>query len=202
MFDDFFRQLKDQIITPLARRLSKVSPTTITLITLVVGALGIVLLIQKIYWLALICWIANRILDGLDGTMARVNKQQSDLGGYIDILADFVIYAGVPIALVVGRPSEFGYLSLAFLLATFYVNAASWMYLAAILEKRNHGASTTGELTTVTMPAGLIAGTETIVFYSIFIIWPQYLAALFVIMGVLVVITIGQRLLWAIRHLR
>jgi hypothetical protein len=51
------------------------------------------------------------------------------------------------------------------------------------------------------MPAGLIGGTETIIFYSAFIVFHSVLPWLFGLMGLLVVVTILQRLLWAIRHL-
>jgi phosphatidylglycerophosphate synthase len=143
----------------------------------------------------------NRFLDGLDGSVARLHQRQSDLGGYLDILADFFVYAGYPIALVIGQPAVSSYLGLALLLASFYINSASWLYLAAILEKRNHGIRTRKELTTITMPAGLIGGTETIVFYCLFIIFPTFLVPLFILMGGLVLLTTGQRIVWAIRHL-
>jgi hypothetical protein len=89
--------------------------------------------------------------------------------------------------------------SLLFLLFTFYVNSASWMYLAAILEKRSQQHA--DRLTSIAMPAGLIGGTETIVFYTAFIFFPGVLPWLFSLMGLLVVVTIVQRLLWAVRHL-
>ena len=41
--------------------------------------------------IALILFLINRILDGIDGTMARLSK--TDLGGYYDIVCDFFIYA-------------------------------------------------------------------------------------------------------------
>jgi phosphatidylglycerophosphate synthase len=177
-------------------------PVAVTLIALAVGLVGIVLLTQQYYGWGLACWLLNRILDGLDGSMARVHHRQSDWGGYVDILADFLVYAGFPVALVVGAPSTGGYLSLAFLLACFYLNTASWMYLAAILEKRKHGVRARGELTTITMPAGLIGGTETIIFYSLFLLWPVYLIPLFALMSGLVLVTVGQRVVWASQHLR
>jgi hypothetical protein len=73
------------------------------------------------------------------------------------------------------------------------------MYLAAILEKRH--LSHSQRLTTITMPVGLIGGVETILFYTAFIFFPSYLAWLFALMGLLVVVTIAQRLHWAIHHL-
>lgn len=36
---------------------------------------------------------------GIDGLVARVSGQQTDFGGYLDILCDFVVYAAIPIGL-------------------------------------------------------------------------------------------------------
>lgn len=54
-----------------------------------------------------------------------------------------------------------------------------------------------GELTTVTMPPGLIGGFETVIFFSCFLIFPQYATHLFFLMGFMVCLTIVQRLFWA-----
>jgi hypothetical protein len=81
------------------------------------------------------------------------------------------------------------------------VNAASWMYLAAILERRGAGAAARGELTTITMPRGLVGGTETVVFYALFLALPRTLVPLFILMTALVLVTVMQRLVWAVRRL-
>jgi phosphatidylglycerophosphate synthase len=144
-------------------------------------------------------WYLNRALDGLDGLIARLHDGQSDLGGYVDIVTDYVIYAALPIGLVAGSPSNERYLALAFMLASFYVNSASWMYLAAILEKRF--AHTPDTDTTVVMPAGLIGGFETIIVYGVFLLFPSHIVWLFSIFGVLVFFTAFQRVVWAKRNL-
>jgi phosphatidylglycerophosphate synthase len=200
MVDETLRRVKDWALEPVARPLRGVSPLIITAMALAVGLVGIGLLTQRAYGWGLAAWLLNRGLDGLDGAVARLHRRQSDLGGYLDILADFGVYAGFPIALVAGNPSPAGYLSLAVLLGCFYVNAASWMYLAAILEKRRTRPG--GELTTIAMPAGLIGGTETIIFYTLFILWPAALPLLFWLMAGLVLVTIGQRVVWAVKQLR
>ena len=202
MLDHALRGIKERALTAIAIQIGQVlHPTTITFMAFIMGLIGVWLLVIKQYNLGLIFWLCNRILDGLDGTVARQNKLQSDLGGYLDIVTDFVIYALIPLALVFSDPTLPRYLALAVLLATFYVNAASWMYLAAILEKRAQGSAAQGEMTTITMPAGLIGGAETIIFYSLFMLFPAYIASLFVIMSLLVTVTIGQRLVWAVRQL-
>ncbi len=154
--------------------------------------------------LALACWIGNRLLDGLDGTLARARQGQSDLGGYADLLLDFVVYAAIPVGFVLGAPlAQRDTLALAALalVGTFYVNAASWMYLSALLERRGSGARARGELTSVTMPGGLVGGTETVVFYTLFFLSPGHLVELFLSMAALVAVTIVQRFVWATRHL-
>jgi len=170
--DHVLRGYKDRLLRPLAVALGRVSPNAITLLAMVIGLTAAVMAARQQYVLALALWLASRILDGLDGLSARLTHQQTDFGGYLDIVADFVVYAALPIGLFLGRATTELGVSLALLLGGFYINAASWMYLSAILEKRRAGASARDELTTVTMPAGLVGGTETILFYAAFLIWP------------------------------
>ncbi len=58
-----------------------------------------------------------------------------------------------------------------------------------------------GELTTVAMPATVIGGAETILFYCLFLLWPGALSWLFTLMALLVLVGVGVRLHWARRHL-
>ena len=113
-------------------------------------------------------------------------------------MADFAIYALLPIALVVSNPSLSGWFALAFMLACFYINAASWMYLSALLEKRQSSQG----LTSIAMPSGLIEGSETIIVYCLFIVFHNLLPVLYTVMAMLVIITIFQRLSWAESELK
>ena len=199
MFDEQMRLGKERLLRPLARPLHFLAPWHLSLISLGMGVASAIALAGQAYGLGFILWFLNRLFDGLDGTLARSQGQKSDFGGYLDILIDFIVYALIPIGLVLGQPSEAAWLSLAMMLGVFYVNAASWMYLAAILEKRQR--SQTGQMTSVTMPAGLIGGTETIILYTFFMLFPSFFISLFYLMTFLVVITIAQRIHWAYHHL-
>ncbi|GIK57462.1 MAG: CDP-alcohol phosphatidyltransferase family protein [Chloroflexi bacterium] len=199
MFDEQMRQVKEQVFHPLARPLLRIPPWVFSLLGLVMGLAAAAALWQQAYAWGLLFWFLNRVLDALDGSVARLVGEQSDFGGYLDILLDFATYALIPIGLAWGRPLPENLLTLTFLLASFYVNAASWMYLAAVLEKQRHIPG--HRLTTVTMPAGIIGGTETILFYTAFILFPNYLAWLFGLMGLLTALTILQRVRWAARHI-
>lgn len=198
MFDHLLRALKDRLLAPVAERLAPwVSPNALSVVALVVGLLAAGLAARRQYDLALACWLLNRVLDGLDGTVARVSGTQSDFGGYLDILLDFVVYAAVPIGLAIGQPRTSVLVAALGLLASFFVNAASWMYLSALLERRGAGAAARGERTSVTMPPGIVAGAETVVFFSLFLLLPDRLALLFTLMAALVLVTVGQRAAWA-----
>jgi len=200
MFDEQLRQFKDRALLPAARRIgTRVHPNTVTLIGGVVGLAAGLAGFQGAYSLGLALWLANRTLDGLDGALARVTGQQSASGGYIDILTDFLVYAFVPLMLALGRSSEAVLVALALLLSAFYINAASWMYLAALLERSQ---ATGAAQTSVVMPTGLIEGAETVVFFALSFIFPAHLVLLFSVMAVLVMATVVQRLLWALPRLR
>ncbi len=195
MFDPPLRRFKDRVGTPLAKRMSRVSPILISMFSLTAGLLAAFAAYKNQYLWALGLWCLNRALDGLDGLIARLHDGQTDFGGYVDILIDFVVYAALPIGLVAGSPSDEHYLALAFMLGTFYVNTASWMYLAAILEKR--AAHDPDTQTTIVMPAGIIGGFETFLAYGVFLLFPSYITIMFSIFTALVFITVLQRLVWA-----
>ncbi len=199
MFDATLRQAKDRVGTPLALRLGAVSPNAVSVGGFVVGLIAAWQASQGNGVAAVILWLFSRILDGLDGLIARLHGKQSDFGGYLDIVLDFVVYSAVPIGLTLNAPTLERLTALAVMLSSFYVNAASWMMLAAILEKRGR---VQGGLTTVTMPPGLVGALETIAAYTAFLLWPEQTVWLFGVFAALVGVTIVQRLVWAWRHLR
>ena len=202
MLDGIGRKLKDVILYPLVQALPRaIHPNAITVASLIPGVAAAVLAATGLWWWAQAAFWLNRGLDGLDGLVARQRGQQSDFGGYLDIMVDFAVYAALPIGVWWGSgatPSMATTVALVVLLAVFYVNGASWMYLSAVLEKRRsaHRGSTS-----VAMPGGLIEGTETVVFFTLFLAFPRWAAPLFALMAAGTAIGVAQRLLWARRHL-
>ena len=202
MFDESLRTVKNNLMTPMARAVSFLTPTQLSMVGLFIALAMFGALYQGWFLIGAVLWWLNRIFDGLDGIVAREYDMQSDFGGYLDIMADHVAYIALPVGVILGQPfSEFNWLALTFLLATFYANAASWMYLSAVLEKRDRGAKASGETTTVTMPRGLVAGFETIVFFSLFALLPRYAPVLFLVMGAMIIGGMFYRLWWAGQNL-
>ena len=150
MLDPMTREAKERLLRPIAAAMTGTHPGLITAASLVFGLTSFGLAWGQFYLLALLFWWLNRFTDGLDGTVARLTGRQSDLGGYLDILSDFLVYALVPIGLVLADLAVGRLVALVLMLAIYYINAASWMYLAAILEKRRQGTQRRGEMTSVT----------------------------------------------------
>jgi phosphatidylglycerophosphate synthase len=196
VLDERLRVIKVKALAPLAKRYAEMQPLQITVAAFCAGLLCALTAATQNYWAALALWLLNRILDGLDGEVARLSDKQSDWGGYIDIMCDFVIYALVPFALAWSLKSPLALFAVAFLLITFYINAGSWLYLSALLEKRQRINRETS-LTSIVFPTGLIEGTETVIFYCLFLLLPGLAPYLMFLMAFLVIITIFQRLSWA-----
>lgn len=140
MVDKALRNPKRRLLEPLAKCLSGVSPTALTLAGLAAGLFCALAALFGLSALALPFWLANRFPDGLDGELARVFDRQSYLGGYFDMMADLVVYAAIPVGLNYGYGGSGTVLALVALLTSYYVNAGSWLYLSALLEKRSRGA--------------------------------------------------------------
>ena len=202
MFDKSLRQVKEKILFPFAKIIGKYfHPNIVSVFAFILGLISCYFVLILSFHLAFIFWILNRIFDGIDGTAARVSNRQSDFGGYLDILLDFILYALIPISFTfttdknnIGSSSWF---ALVIMLGVFYVNAASWMFLSSILEKWGQSFNSNKKMTTITIPSGLIEGFETIVIYSLFFFLYEYLSIIYLIMSGLVIIGVIQRIIWA-----
>ena len=91
MIDRSMRAAKDRLVRPLVARMSgRVRPLWLTALSLIGGVGGGVLAAFGFTGLALVAWLMGRWFDALDGAIARASDEQTDLGGYLDMLADTV----------------------------------------------------------------------------------------------------------------
>lgn len=200
VIDHRLRATKDRLTEPIVARLpAAITPARLTAASLVGGVGAGLLAAGGWRWWALAVWLAGRACDGLDGAVARRRGRQSDLGGYLDLMADAVGYVAVPLGVAVAHGDGRVWVACAVLLAAFYLNVMSWAVLAAIAEKRQAGAAASGERTTVHMPSGLVEGAETVALFAVVLAWPSAALALFWTMAALVVLTVVQRVRWAAR---
>lgn len=130
---------------------------------------------------------------------------KSDFGGLLDIFVDFSIYCSIPVS-VVDRSSPLALLLVILLLAVICVNAVVQFYLSALLAKREHpengGSKKPAELTSIQMPSALTEGFEAIIMFSLMLVSGHRLALLVIVVFTgMVIVSIGQRLMWAYKHL-
>ena len=101
MLDQELRLLKERLLRPLVGRIARLglTPNQLTLISFALGILAGHFCLEGRLNAALVLWWLNRVVDGVDGAVARHLHRQTDFGGYLDIICDFIVYTTIPIDL-------------------------------------------------------------------------------------------------------
>ncbi|MBT4087279.1 MAG: CDP-alcohol phosphatidyltransferase family protein [Deltaproteobacteria bacterium] len=148
-----------------------VTANQVSIIGFLVGILVVPALWVNMYLLALAIIIANRALDGLDGTLARLGTP-TDAGGFLDITLDFIFYSAVIWGFALSNPEQ-NALAAATLIFAFIGPGSSFLAFAVMAARRN--------IKSVRYPQkglyyleGLTEGTETIIFLVLFCLLPDY----------------------------
>ncbi len=199
MFDSAMRKWIDPPLNRVGREMAARGWTAdgVTLLGLWVGIVsGGAIAIGWPTWLALVPLLVSRALDGLDGAVARATYK-TDFGGYLDIICDFVFYAMIPLAFVI-RNLEMNGVAGAFLLASFYVNGATFLGYAIMAEKRGMKTKAQGEKS-LYYAAGFLEGTETIGFFVFICLFPSLFVPAAWVFGLLCCVTALARSLLARR---
>lgn len=201
MIDKAMRVLKRRLLRSVTKGVGAfVGPMPITLLALAVGLATAWAAALGATGAALVLWFLNRVIDGLDGEVARFRGESSDLGGYIDMMGDVVVYAAIPLALALAHAEPQVTAVLLIMIASFYINVTSWAYLSALLEKRH--AQSSSRFTSIAMPSGLIEGTETILVYALLIAAPGIIVQTALVAAAAGLISAAQRMIWAVRTLK
>jgi phosphatidylglycerophosphate synthase len=200
MLDGLMRGVIDAPLNESGRWLASrgASANAVTLIGLVLGLSAACLIWAD--WsglLVALVLLSSRLADGLDGAVARA-KGKTDFGGYLDIVCDFAFYGAVPLAFVLLDPDA-NAIAGAFLLFSFYVNAATFLGYAILAEKRGLETQSRGEKS-LYFTAGLMEGTETILCFVILALWPALFVPLAWVFGALCLMTALSRVLLAARR--
>lgn len=175
----------------LALNKASVTPNQVTLAGFIIGLLSVPCIINGWWGAALVCIVANRVLDGIDGELARYQQTSSSAGGFLDICLDFLFYAAVPLAFGVANPAEWG-MPAVVLLAAFVGTGSSFLAFAISAEKFNIDRPQFRNKSIHYMQ-GLTEGTETIVVFLAFCIWPAYFPVLAYVFAGACLVTIVTR---------
>jgi phosphatidylglycerophosphate synthase len=199
MLDGLMREVIDAPLNRWGRWLAArgASANTVTLVGLVLGLTAAALIAKDCPCVVILLPLfASRIADGLDGAIARASRK-TDFGGYLDIVCDFVFYGVIPLAFVIRDPVANG-LAGVFLVFSFYVNAATFLGFATLAAKRGMETTSRGEKS-LYFTAGLLEGTETILFFVLIVIWPGLFVPAAWVFGALCLVTAFARVWLAAR---
>lgn len=191
MLDARLRPLIDPPLNALGRRLARAgfSANMLTLsgIALGLAAGGAIAHGYFIAGLALV--LANRLLDGLDGAVARATRL-TDFGGYLDIVGDFVFYVAVPLGFALAAPANA--LPAAVLIASFTLTGVSFLAFATLAAKRGIETDAHGKKSFF-YNTGLAEGTETIAAFLAMCLWPAAFTLIAWIYSAACILTVFQR---------
>ena len=198
MLDAQLRPLIDQVLNPIGRGLVVLGITAnqVTMVGVAFGLIAAGCIAAGLFYPAFWFVIANRIIDGLDGAVARASRS-SDFGGYLDIVSDFIFYSAVPLAFAVARPETA--LAAAFLIFSFIGTATSFLGFA-ILAAKHHVTTQIRGKKAFYYRGGLTEGTETILLFLAMLVWPDYFNHMAIIFGILCWVTTGTRIHAAYRQ--
>ena len=200
MFDARLRPLLDPVLDRMGAALVRVGigANFVSLAGAACGALaGVAIgLGQPLAGLALV--LASRLLDGLDGAIARV-RGPTDFGGYLDILCDYVFYLAVPLGFGLAAPGNLPFAL--FLVASFTLTAVSFLAYAALAAKRGLETRAHG-LKSFFYSTGLAEGAETLLAFVLMCLWPAGFPVIASIFGGLCLLTVIQRSVIAWRVFR
>ncbi len=199
MLDEELRRGAKPFYRPAATALARrgITGNALTVASLVAGVLCLGAIAAGLNVLGLVLWLSNRLLDGLDGEVARLRGETSELGSFLDIAADFFMYGGFLVALAVQHPEA--RLALVTLFFAYYLNGSIFLALSGILERLRAERLTERGLH---FRRSLTEGFETIVVGVLFLVFPGHVSLIAWVFAAMVFVSSAQRLQDARRVLR
>ena len=191
MFDAKLRPLIDPPLNRLGSALARrgVTANAITFLGLALGLAGAAAISVGYFSAGLGLILANRLLDGLDGAVARANGP-TVLGGYFDIVADFAFYVSVPLGFGLVDPANTQ--AALVLVASFVLTGVSFLAYAVIATERGARTDAHGRKSFF-YSTGLAEGGETIAVFIAFALFPAWFVPLAYAYAALCVLTVFQR---------
>jgi len=175
MFDRNIQKFTQKPLMLFAKIILKyISANQMTLIGFIVGLLMCLFIYLELFFLAIFFLILNRVCDGLDGAMARLSVP-THLGAYLDIVLDFIIYSGF--VLIFGLIETSNILISTLLLFSYVCTGTTFLAQAIFQPKLDaldiHEKVDTEISKGFLYTAGLVEGTETIIFMIICLLFPN-----------------------------
>lgn len=188
-------------LAKLARQLHAkgISADQVTIAGFGIGLLSVLFVALNQPFAGLIALLLNRLADGIDGELARL-QQPTDAGAFLDITLDFIFYAMFPVGFAIANPS-LNALPAAVLVASFVGTGASFLAFSSKADKRkiSHPDFAYKGFYYIN---GLAEGTETIICFVLMCLLPQYFPVLAWLFAAICLVTATNRVVFGYRTLR
>ena len=127
MLDKAIQHAVRPLMTQAARGLVRlgVGADAITFTGFALGMIAATAIAFQHFLPGLALLLLSRLMDGLDGAVARATRP-TDRGGFLDITLDFLFYAAIPLAFAIADPAT-NALPAAVLLAAFIGTGSSFL---------------------------------------------------------------------------
>ena len=197
MLDGLLRRVVDPPLDRVAKWLAPlgVSANTLTWTGFAVGIGALPAIAAEHYVVGLFLILVNRLMDGLDGAVARCSSP-TDRGAYLDIVCDFIFYSAVVFGFALARSTNAT--AGAFLIFSFIGTGTSFLAFATVAAKLSLTTKARGAKSIYYL-GGLTEGTETILAFVIFCLAPVSFPIGAFIFGALCWITTASRIAIAAR---
>lgn len=193
MLDPWSAPLVKTPLKDLADRLHRrhILADQVTVAGFITGMTALPLIWTHHYGWALMFILLNRMLDGVDGALARTTTP-TDAGAFLDITLDFIFYAGVVAGFALADPTG-NALAAALLIFAFMGTGSSFLAFS-IMAAKNGIASVMYPHKSMYYLGGITEGTETILFFILICLFPTHFPGLAVVFSLLCWITTFTRI--------
>lgn len=176
MLDNHIKPAIDPILLNISKhfRAWGFEANDITLVGLFFSILSFPALFFQVYWLAFLLIALNRLMDGIDGFIARLDDSdrtslKRQFGGFFDVFSDFVLYSGFVLFFALGYGEE-GYIAGLCLLFAYILNAVCFFGYALFSSVIEIESKQT--IKSFAFLAGIAEGTETIIYMMLCCFFP------------------------------
>ena len=197
MLDTMLRPTVEPHLNKIAAKCFElgIGPNQITFYGFAIGLVGCVAIGLQSYFFGLLLILLNRLADGLDGAVARYNKnqegakQQSPFGEYLDTILDMILFSAFIFLFVLGQPHQ---ASAAIFLMFSFVGLFI-TYLGSYIVK----AKTKQSEKPFFHPTRMIEDTEIVLFIILACLYTEAFSAIAVLFGIVCWFTTISRIWYA-----
>lgn len=185
MLDTHCRKIVQPLIEKIAKLLIKnnYTPNQITVFALFLGVISSFFIYFDFRIIGVFILWSSGVFDAVDGTMARLLHQKTQLGTLMDITFDRIVEGGIILAFATKNP-QYSFLLL-ILVLSIVLSMTIFLTSGAIIDKKSEKS--------FYYQAGVAERTEGFIMLSLMVIFQKYSIIIIIIFILMILITAVQR---------